>query len=302
MYSRLLSIFDDQHIRLNEPMKNHTTFKIGGPADVMILPGSVEELQQALGVCTEDNLGFFIMGQGSNLLVKDGGYRGVVIKIGAYLKNYKLENNEIYAEAGVRLSELARSAAACSLSGLEFAEGIPGSLGGAVVMNAGAYDGEMKNVVESVLAITPDGKLQTFFSHDLKMSYRYSVFQENGCIVVSAILRLFPTNQDVIRATMKKFARRRRERQPLEYPSAGSVFRRPEGIYVGPLIEKMGLKGFRIGNAEVSAKHAGFIVNKGNATAADVLEIIKVIQTKAARDYGVHLEPELVIIGEEPTS
>lgn len=299
MYSRILSLFEPEQIKINEPLKKHTTFKIGGPADIMLCPSNINDLQKSIGICIEDNLPYFIMGQGSNLLVKDGGYRGVIIKIGSHLKKFIVQDNVIYAEAGVRLSELARAAANHSLTGLEFAEGIPGSLGGAVVMNAGAYDGEMKNILESVQAINNMGQIETFSVDRLDMSYRKSIFQENGFIVVSAVLKLSRGEKELIQAAMRDFARRRREKQPLEYPSAGSVFRRPQGIYVGPIIEQMGLKGYSIGDAQVSEKHAGFIINKGNATAANVLELIHVIQQKALENYGVELKPEIAVIGED---
>jgi UDP-N-acetylmuramate dehydrogenase len=299
MYSRILSQFEPEQIKINEPLKRHTTFKIGGPADIMLFPSNVNDLQKAINTCVKDNLPYFIMGQGSNLLVRDGGYRGIIIKIGATLKKFMIQDTKIYAEAGVRLSELARAAAAHSLTGLEFAEGIPGSLGGAIVMNAGAYDSEMKNVLESVQALNTRGQIDTFKVEELDMSYRKSIFQENDLIIVSAILQLKRGEKTLIQTTMRDFARRRREKQPLDYPSAGSVFRRPEGIYVGPIIEKMGLKGFAIGDAQVSEKHAGFIINKGNATASDVLKLISFIQEKALQTYGIELKPELAIVGED---
>ncbi|HEX3011894.1 MAG TPA: UDP-N-acetylmuramate dehydrogenase [Syntrophomonadaceae bacterium] len=293
-----MSLFEPHQIKINEPLKNHTTFKIGGPADIMLFPASIEELQKAVNICNANNLPYFIMGQGSNLLVRDGGYRGIVIKIGACLKKYLVQDTKIYAEAGVRLSELSRTAAAHGLTGLEFAEGIPGSLGGAVVMNAGAYGGEIKNVLESVQAISAN-QIQTYTVGDLEMAYRQSIFQTNHAIIVSAVLQLERGEKEVIQSSMRDYARRRREKQPLDFPSAGSVFRRPEGIYVGPIIEKMGLKGFCIGDAQVSSKHAGFIVNKGNATAHDVLQLIGFIQEKAYQTYGIKLKTEIEIIGED---
>ncbi|HBQ85026.1 MAG TPA: UDP-N-acetylenolpyruvoylglucosamine reductase, partial [Syntrophomonas sp.] len=185
MYNRILSQFEPEQIKINEPLKKHTTFKIGGPADIMLFPSNINDLQKAINICVEDNLPYFIMGQGSNLLVRDGGYRGIIIKIGSNLKKFVVQDTKIYAEAGVRLSELARAAAAHSLTGFEFAEGIPGSLGGAVVMNAGAYDSEMKNVLESVQALNTRGQIDTFKVEELDMSYRKSIFQENDLIIVS---------------------------------------------------------------------------------------------------------------------
>jgi UDP-N-acetylmuramate dehydrogenase len=301
MYNRIIGLFEPNQIKIDEPLKNHTTFKIGGPADVMLFPDDVNDLVKVIKACQEDKLPYFIMGQGSNLLMRDGGYRGIVVKIGAYLKKCLVQDTRIYAEAGIRLSELSRTAAAHSLTGLEFAEGIPGSLGGAVVMNAGAYDSEMSNVLESVQAVSDSGQIDVFNRADMHMSYRKSVFQNNNYVVVSAVLQLNRGDKEQIQATMRDYARRRREKQPLDFPSAGSVFRRPEGIYVGPIIEEMGFKGFCVGGAQVSSKHAGFIVNKGNATASDVLNLITLIQNKAAQTYGVNLVPEIAIIGEDPS-
>lgn len=298
MYAQLSEIFTVDRIKFNEPMKNHTTFKIGGPVDVMVFPESQEEIIAVLAYCQERNIPFFVFGMGSNLLAKDRGVRGIAIKTGPGMKTVQIRGEKICAQAGVRLSELARVAARESLSGLEFAEGIPGSLGGAVVMNAGAYGGEIKDVLVSVTAISLDGVIKEFSPEQMQMSYRSSIFQQEEHIILSVCLSLRPGNRDEILATMKEYAGRRREKQPLDLPSAGSTFKRPEGFYVGPMLDKMGLKGFRIGDAEVSTKHAGFIVNRGNATARDVLDLIACIQEKAAREYGVELQPEIHVIGE----
>jgi UDP-N-acetylmuramate dehydrogenase len=299
MYNELNAILPQSIMKFNEPLKEHTTFKIGGPVDVMIMPKNIEELQTIITTCASKHFPYIVLGLGSNILVRDKGYRGIAIKLGNSLKTIQITDNQIYCEAGIRLSELSRKSADSGLSGLEFAEGIPGSLGGAIVMNAGAYDGEMKNVITSVQAISPQGEIRTFNSSELEFSYRHSIFQANGFIVVSALMKLKYDNIDVIKNKMREFARQRREKQPLEFPSAGSIFRRPEGFYVGPMIEKMGLKGYRIGGAEVSAKHAGFIINIGDAAASDVIQLIKYIQEKALHQYGVNLQPEIVIIGEE---
>lgn len=299
MYNRLLDSLPPDRIRINELMNKHTTFKIGGPVDVMVLPRDREEITRVVTVCREDNLAFFVLGLGSNILVRDKGFRGVVIKLGNSLKNVQILGEEIYAEAGIRLSELSRRAASHSLSGLEFAEGIPGSLGGAVVMNAGAYDGEMKDVLISVEAITPLGQIELFNNEEMGLAYRKSIFQHNGYIVVSARMKLKSGNMENIQGKMRELAHKRREKQPVEYPSAGSAFRRPDGFYVGPMIEKLGLKGYQMGGAQVSTKHAGFIVNAGNATAHDVLQLIKYIQNQALDQFGVDLQPEIMVIGEE---
>ncbi|MDD3852954.1 MAG: UDP-N-acetylmuramate dehydrogenase [Syntrophomonadaceae bacterium] len=298
MYSKLKQYIPEERIKKDEPMSNHTTFRIGGPVGFMVLPQSILEVQQVLQLCRQEGYPVFVFGLGSNLLVSDRGFSGAAIKLGNHLKSSYISGDEIFAEAGIRLSELSKKAAASGLSGLEFAEGIPGSLGGAVVMNAGAYGGEIKDVLVEILAMDPDGNLITLAVSDLKLGYRSSILQNTDLIVLSALLKLKPDQQTEIKARMKEFAKSRREKQPLEYPSAGSTFKRPEGVYVGPLLEQMGLKGFSIGGAQVSVKHAGFIVNTGNATARDVMQLIRYIQKKARDEHGVELESEIRIIGQ----
>mgnify|MGYP000049784230 CR=1 FL=1 len=299
MYNRILEIIPEERLRWQEPLSAHTTFKVGGPADLMIFPQSVGEIQQVVRVCREEKIPYLVMGLGSNLLVRDKGFRGVVIKIGHALKGLYISGNEIIAEAGIRLSELSKKAAANCLSGLEFAEGIPGSVGGAVVMNAGAYDGEMSHIITAVSALDSSGDLHTFKPEDLAFGYRSSIFQKGDWIVISALMKLTPGRQEDIEAKMREYARLRREKQPLDMPSAGSIFKRPPGVYVGPLLEKMGLKGFKIGDAQVSTKHAGFIVNCGQATAQNIIDLIHYIQQRALDEYNIILEPEVRIVGEE---
>lgn len=299
MYEDILHILPSENIKFNEPMYNHTSFKIGGPADVLVLPRSKEDIKKVVAFAREKNIPCFILGLGSNLLVRDKGIRGIVIKIGNCLNNIEVNGDEIYAEAGVRLSVLSKKAAENSLSGLEFAEGIPGSLGGAVFMNAGAYGGEMKDVLKEVYAIDNNGDEKTFLPDDMKLNYRYSIFQDNNYIILGAKIKLKKGNKDEIISCMQEFGKRRREKQPLSFPSAGSTFKRPEGYYVGPMLEKLGLKGYSIGGAQVSDKHAGFIVNIGNATCEDVLNLIAYIKEKVKEAYNVDLEPELKIVGEE---
>ncbi len=299
MYSKLYEFLSADQINFNEEMKHHTTFNIGGPADVLVLPNSITDICMTVNFCRENNLAFILLGQGSNVLVRDKGIRGIVIKLGNGLNRFSIAGAEIYAEAGIKLSALALEAAEHSLSGLEFAEGIPGTLGGAVVMNAGAYNGEMKDLVYEVLAIDTAGNFKTFTWEQIKFEYRKSIFQEGEYIVLSARLHLHPGNRDDIMETMRDYARRRSEKQPLEQPSAGSTFRRPEGFYVGPIIEGLGLKGFAIGDAEVSSKHAGFIINRGSATAEDVINLIHYIQEKAREKHELNLVPEITIVGEE---
>ncbi len=299
MYNELCQLLSNESVRMNEPMQKHTTFKIGGPVDILVSPKTIAELQTTLKYCKTNNVPLLILGLGSNILVRDKGIRGVALEIGNNLKEIQISGEEIYAQAGVRLSELAYMAAAHCLSGLEFAEGIPGSLGGAVVMNAGAYDGEIKDVVLAVEAISPTGESQTFTCTDIGYDYRKSIFQHNGYVVVAARLRLKKREQHEIESKMHHYASSRREKQPLEYPSAGSVFRRPPGFFVGPMIEKLGLKGYTVGGAQVSTKHAGFIINTGNASATDVLNLIDIITRAAQENFGVKLQTEIRVVGEE---
>jgi UDP-N-acetylmuramate dehydrogenase len=299
MYKKISEIIPEERLRWQEPLSEHTTFKVGGPADVLVFPQSIGEIQQLIKTCRSEDIPYVILGLGSNILFRDKGFRGVVIKLGHSLKSLYISGEEIMAEAGIRLSELSKKAAANSLSGLEFAEGIPGSVGGAVVMNAGAYNGEMSQVLTAVSALDKNGDLRTFKPEEMALGYRTSIFQNGDWVVVSALMKLSPAKRTEIEAKMKEFARLRREKQPLDLPSAGSTFKRPTGIYVGPLIEKMGLKGYRIGDAQVSTKHAGFIVNCGQACAQDIIDLIKHIQQRAYDEYNIILEPEVRIIGEE---
>ncbi|MDD2620036.1 MAG: UDP-N-acetylmuramate dehydrogenase [Syntrophomonadaceae bacterium] len=299
MYSEFMDLFPVNRIKFNEPLKNHTSFAIGGPADLMFIPESIEELRKVIFLCQKQQMKYFILGQGSNILVRDKGIRGVVIKLNNILANITVDKEQITAEAGISISNLAQEAARHELSGLEFAEGIPGSLGGAVVMNAGAYGGEMKNVLLEVTAINKDGNIKKYTPDEMLMTYRKSIFQFNGSIVVSAVIKLQKDKKESIKARMDDYAARRQEKQPLDFPSAGSTFRRPENYFVGPMIEELGLKGFKIGGAQVSAKHAGFIINSGNASARDVLELIAYIQKKVRERYGVELQTEIKVVGEE---
>ncbi len=299
MYQGICDIIPIDRVKFDEPMSRHTTFQIGGPADILVVPNSVEEIIKVLRYCQEMKLMLFVFGLGSNILVRDKGIRGVVLKLGEGLKTISIKGNQVEAEAGVRVSQLCRVVAREGLSGLEFAEGIPGSLGGAVVMNAGAYEGEMKDVLSSVQAVNLKGELFEFNPEQMQFGYRSSIFQTCEYIVLSARLDLKTADPEDIFATMKDYAWRRREKQPLDMPSAGSTFKRPSGFFVGPLLEQLGLKGFQIGGAQVSTKHAGFIVNAGKATADDVLRLIAYIQEKARQNMGVELHPEVKLVGEE---
>jgi len=299
MFAELLQQLPAEVLRENEPMQNHTSFKIGGPADLLVTPGSIEEIKRVVTYCHKHHIPLLVIGRGSNLLVRDKGIRGVVMKLASNFQEFLLEGNQIQAQAGISLSELAQNAAAASLQGLEFAEGIPGSLGGAVVMNAGAYDGEMSDVIIEVQAIMETGEIKLFKAEELNYSYRRSILQEIPGYVLTARMQLKSGDKNEITARMREYARRRAEKQPLEIPSAGSTFKRPDGHYVGPMIEELGLKGFTLGGAQISDKHAGFIVNRGGASAADVLDLIALVQTRVKEKYGLDLQPEVRIVGEE---
>lgn len=276
-----------------EPLSAYTTFRIGGPAELMLFPQDEQTLQKLLVFCKETNTDPYMIGKGSNLLVADSGLGGVTICTERMQKHELLSQNEIVCEAGLQLSKLCLFAQSNGLSGLEFAYGIPGSVGGAVFMNAGAYGGEMCDVLSTVTSVDMDGRLHVHVMEDLRLGYRTSVFQENGETILSAVVRLTSGEPDEIRAKMDEILQRRKDKQPLNLPSAGSAFKRPEGYFAGALIEQCGLKGYSIGGAQVSEKHAGFIVNRGGASAKDVLRLIEYIQQTVLRETGVSLEPEI---------
>lgn len=283
----------------HEPMAKHTTFAIGGPADLMAAPASADETAAVVKLAASLTLPLTVIGKGSNLLVRDKGIRGLVLKIGEAMAVARCEGDSVVAGAGAALSDIAKLAAAAGLTGLEFAVGIPGSLGGAVFMNAGAYDGEMSRVVDSVTAVTPQGDIRCFTAAELDFGYRHSVFQTNGCIICEVRLQLKPGDATQIQALMQELTQKREHRQPLEWPSAGSTFRRPPGYFAGTLVEQAGCKGLCCGGAKVSDKHAGFIINAGGASAADVLRLISRVQARVRETSGVQLWPEVMILGEE---
>ena len=282
-----------------EPMSRHTTFRIGGPADIFVSPSSTEELAKVLALAKEYGVPVTIIGNGSNILVRDGGIRGLVISFGKPFSKIERKDNSVFAWAGATLGAVSLFAAGQRLSGLEFAVGIPGSLGGAVFMNAGAYGGEISQVIREVLVMTKKGEVKKRGAETLSFGYRHSVFQENGEIVCGALLALKEGDESEIKERMADYTRRRMEKQPLEKPSAGSSFKRPTGNFAGTLIEKSGLKGFGVGGAQVSEKHAGFIINRGGATAADVLALMAEVRRRVEEESGVQLEPEIRIIGED---
>jgi UDP-N-acetylmuramate dehydrogenase len=280
-----------------EPMQKHTTFRIGGPAEYYVCP-SADEVAELLRVARECGVAVTVIGNGSNLLVSDEGIRGLVVEIGAGMSEIRVENGRIFAGAGALLSRVANAAADAGLGGMEFAAGIPGSIGGAVTMNAGAYGGEMKDILESVTVLAPEGGIKALTVEELDLSYRHSCIPAGGYIVLAAVLALEPRKQEEIRAQMASLREKRVEKQPLEYPSAGSTFKRPEGFFAGKLIMDAGLRGYTVGGAQVSEKHCGFVVNRGGATAADVRRLMCDVQDRVWEQFGVRLEPEVKMVGE----
>ncbi len=288
----------DDQIRIDEPMAEHTTFRIGGPADLFLMPETEEEIQKIRRVCKAENLPLFILGNGSNLLVSDRGYRGVVMQIFRNFGNLEVQEEKIRASAGTLLSGIAAAARNASLTGFEFAGGIPGTLGGAVRMNAGAYGGEMKDVISTVRVLTSNGEIREIPGGQMGFGYRTSIVEKEDLLVLGAEICLRKGDPEAIRETMRDLQTRRSDKQPLEYPSAGSTFKRPEGYFAGKLIMDAGLAGYQVGGAKVSEKHCGFVINAGGATAADVCRLMGDVQQKVFQKYGVELEPEVRFLGE----
>lgn len=284
---------------VQEPMSRHTSFRIGGPADLLAQPQSEQELAALLAKAAANAVPVTLVGNGSNLLVRDKGIRGLVIKLGNMLNDIVINDNSITFGSGVSLAMASRRAAELALSGLEFAVGIPGSIGGAVYMNAGAYDGEMSKVVTSVRVMDAAGQVEALPASALDFAYRHSALQGSGRIVTAVTVELTPGDKQAIADKMADFSNRRITKQPLELPSAGSMFKRPPGYFAGTLIDQTGLKGYTVGGAQVSSKHAGFVVNVGGASCADVLQLIADVQDKVFAAHGVRLEPEVLVLGEE---
>ena len=287
-----------ENVLSGEPMSRHVSFQIGGPADYFITPADREGLKSAVRICRDAGLPFFIFGNGSNLLVSDEGYRGAVIQLCRNCKSVTVKEDEIHAQAGASLARVSAAARDAGLAGMEFAAGIPGTVGGAVYMNAGAYGGEISQVLTKVTTLSADGHFAEYSAEEMEFSYRNSRIRRTGEIVWEAVFRLSRGVKDEIAARMLELARMRNEKQPLEYPSAGSTFKRPEGYFAGKLIMDAGLKGFRIGGAEVSQKHSGFIINAGGATAMDVYRLMAHVRMTVFRKYGVVLMPEVRLLGE----
>ena len=297
-YDALTQLTAEKNVLTDEPMKKYVTFRVGGAADYFVSPESAEEVQKIILLCKEAGMPYYILGNGSNLLVSDHGYRGVIIQIYKSMSEVSVKGELVTAQAGALLSAIAAKAAEESLTGFEFASGIPGTIGGAAVMNAGAYGGEMKDVLEQVTVLTKEGELLTLPREELEMGYRTSRVARNQYIVLDAVIRLTHGEQKQIRETMNELKEKRTTKQPLEYPSAGSTFKRPEGYFAGKLIEDAGLRGFQVGGAQVSEKHCGFVINKDNATAAEVRELIRQVSERVKANSGVTLEPEVKMLGE----
>ena len=287
-------------ILVAEPMKNHTTFRIGGPADALALPKTPEEVAEVVRFCHEHAQPYYVLGNGSNLLVSDEGYRGIVLQLYRNFNDIQVNGEMITVQSGAMLAAVARTAYQNGLTGLEFASGIPGTIGGAVVMNAGAYGGEMKHVLREVTVLTKDGEVLAIPAKALELGYRTSVIPKNGWIVLGAVLQLKKGDPEQILARMEELKEQRITKQPLDLPSAGSTFKRPEGYFAGKLIMDAGLRGFTVGGAQVSEKHCGFVVNRGDATAADVWELICEVKRRVKERTGVELEPEVKLLGDFP--
>lgn len=298
VYKRLCEALPEERILINEPMKKHTTFRIGGPADYFTVPSTWEETEKVIAVCKEMQIPYYIIGNGSNLLVSDQGYRGVIIQLYRDMSQVEVKDNMICAQAGASLARIAGAALEAGLTGFEFAAGIPGTLGGACVMNAGAYGGEMKDVLVRVTVLDEEDKIRVIEKENLELGYRTSIIAKKGYTVLGAEIELQKGEKDAIQEYMNELKEKRVTKQPLEYPSAGSTFKRPEGYFAGKLVQDAGLRGFRVGDAMVSEKHCGFVINAGDATAAQVDELMKQVSAKVKEQFGVTLEPEVKRLGE----
>lgn len=295
--TELQNVMGGSGIFMQEPMKKHTTFRVGGPADVLVQPDETA-LAAILALCRQYHVSYSFIGNGSNLLVGDKGIRGVVIEMTDPMGNIEVDGTKITAQAGAMFSKIANTAASNGLGGMEFAAGIPGSVGGAVVMNAGAYGREMKDIIEKVYVLDENGAQLELDRDALDLGYRHSCIPEKKYIVTKVVLELVPRNEAEIRSEMKELNEKRAEKQPLQYPSAGSTFKRPEGYFAGKLIMDAGLRGYQVGGAQVSEKHCGFVINKGDATAADICQLMRDVSDKVQAQFGVVLEPEVKMIGE----
>ncbi|WP_315080225.1 UDP-N-acetylmuramate dehydrogenase [uncultured Clostridium sp.] len=292
------NLYKDAQMQENAKMSEHINFRVGGPVDILLTPNTKEQIVETIKLCKENKIPFYVLGNGSNVLVKDSGIRGVVIKLSEF-DNIVRDGNTIKAESGALLKDVSAQALKASLTGFEFACGIPGSVGGAVFMNAGAYDGEISFVIKEAEVMNEDGKIITLAKDQLELGYRTSAIMKKNYVVISATFCLESGEKDKIEGRVSELTNKREEKQPLEFPSAGSTFKRPEGHFAGKLIQDAGLKGFTLGGAAVSGKHCGFVINKGNATAKDILDLIEYVQKEVKKQFNVDLYPEVRIIGED---
>lgn len=300
LLENLSGIVGEDNVLVDEPMSAHTTFRVGGPADFMALPQTPDALRDTVALCIAQDVQWRILGHGSNVLVADAGLRGVTVQVSGNLSEVEVrEDGFMFAQAGASNAKVAAAAQRAGLAGFEFAAGIPGTIGGAAIMNAGAYGGEFAHVARGVTCITPDGEFVDVTPEQAEWSYRHSAIMDSGVVVVSAILELAEDDPDAIRERMADLARRRAEKQPVELPSAGSTFKRPPGYFAAKLIQDAGMQGYAVGGAEVSTKHAGFVVNRGGATAADVLQVMRDVRARVFEMVGVDLEPEVRLWGFE---
>ena len=299
IYKELLNILDEENIKVDEPTKKHISFKVGGPADFLVKPKTEEELRNVVEFAKKENVPFIVIGNGSNLLVKDGGIRGIVIELSDNFNNYEIDGNIIKAQSGALLAIIGRNAMKNSLTGFEFAAGIPGTLGGALAMNAGAYGGEMKQVVKTVRLMDRDGNIFELSNEEMKFEYRRSLLTTKDYIVLSAVIELQPGNVEEIKEIMADYSNRRSTKQPLNFPSAGSTFKRPEGHFAAKLIDDCGLRGLNLRGAQVSDKHCGFVINSGGATAKDILDLMFIVKSTVNAKFGIMLEEEVKILGED---
>ena len=299
VYKHLLNILDEKDIKLDEPMKKHISFRVGGPADILVKPRTEEQIKNIIDFAKKENIPYIVKGNGSNLLVRDGGIRGIVIEITDNFNSYEIEDKIIKVQSGALLSIIGRAALKQNLKGFEFAAGIPGTIGGALAMNAGAYGGEMKDIVKSVRLMDTDGNIFNFSNEDMQFGYRKSVLSKSDYIVLDAEIELEKGDYEEIKEMMKDFSNRRITKQPLNLPSAGSTFKRPEGYFAAKLIDDSGLRGLTLRNAQVSDKHCGFVVNLGDAKASDILDLMYVVKSTVKNKFGVTLEEEVKILGED---
>lgn len=296
LLGKLKDIVGEDYARINEPMAKHCTFRCGGEAEIYVIPGNIDQLVNVVMLCRQENYPYMVIGNGSNILVRDTGYKGVIIEVNSRINEIKVIGEEIVADAGAKLSTIAITAMENDLAGFEFAHGIPGNVGGAVVMNAGAYGGEMKDVIKWVKVLDKDGNIRILEKEQLELGYRTSIIAKEEMIVLQMCIKLDLGNMGEIGMVMDMLLQQRRAKQPLEYPSAGSTFKRPEGYFAGKLIEDSGLRGYRVGGAMVSEKHCGFVINYEKATVTEVIQLIEDVQKKVKEKFGVTLEPEVKII------